>query len=243
MKNLYSIPINKGFTQSLSNSLVLRRRSVLDYSWWIVFKDITGVLYSISGIALLIGLYVGIRQLSLLKRDLDIRNRRLAVETSLQYLNIYATEIIPECDKFTKAFKAEVPHPLDSDFLFDGSFKVTKEQLTKELVAETIIKQKLGLHNLFNRLEFLSTGILNKLTDEDVIFTPIGVHFCKFIRREHLLLSTYRTQGTPYKNIFDLYHKWRDRIDVETLELQKQEADAKIRAKGDNYKSSPPMGF
>lgn len=77
----------------------------MDYPWWIVLKDILGVLYSLSGIVLIIGVFVGIGQLKLLKKDLDIRNRRLAVETSLQYLNIYATEIIPEYEKYAREFK------------------------------------------------------------------------------------------------------------------------------------------
>ncbi|WP_143763758.1 hypothetical protein MKX34_11875 [Paenibacillus sp. FSL R5-0636] len=215
----------------------------MDYPWWIVLKDILGVLYSLSGIVLIIGVFVGIGQLKLLKKDLDIRNRRLAVETSLQYLNIYATEIIPEYEKYAREFKKEVPKPSTSDHLFDGSFNLSLDQFSKELLAESIIKQKLGLISIYNRYEFFATGILNKLTDEDLVFIPTGKDFCETIRNEHLVISLFRNLGTPYKNTIELYHKWQDRIDIEILELQKQEADAKIREKGDSYKSSPPIGF
>ncbi|OAB26387.1 hypothetical protein PMSD_25895 [Paenibacillus macquariensis subsp. defensor] len=192
---------------------------------------------------MIIGAFVGVGQLKLLKRDLNIRNRRLAVETSLQYLNIYATEIIPEYEKFMAEFKNEVPEPFNAIDLYDGNFNLSPNDLPKELLAETIIKKRLGLLGVLNRYEFFSTGILNKLTDEDLVFVPTGPDFCETIRREYVLISLMRNVGVPYKNTIELYHKWQDRLDVEIFELQKKEADAKIREKGDRYKSSPPIGF
>lgn len=212
-------------------------------TWWTVTKDILGALYNLAGIVLVIGLFSGIAQLKLLKKDLNDRNKRSARESSLQYLTIYASEIIPLYDSIIRTYRDEIGEFDPNDELFNAEFTITEDQLTADIMSDLIILTDMNLHTFLNKLEFFSTAMLNGLVDEDLVFTPVGKSFCKIVRTEHLYISYSRGRGTPYKNIIELYNRWSDRLEVENLELQKREADAKIKAKGDGYKSKPPIGF
>jgi hypothetical protein len=83
-----------------------------------------------------------------------------------------------------------------------------------------------------------------------MIFTPVAKHFCRTIEKEHLFISVQRNRGAPFKYTIELYKKWSDRLEIEKLnleaenhELQKQEIEHKIKAKGTGYRSTPPIGF
>ncbi|WP_289141524.1 hypothetical protein [uncultured Brevibacillus sp.] len=209
---------------------------------WEITKEIVGFLYQLSGIIIVIGVVVGILQLRVLKKDLKDRNTRAVAEKSLEYLTFYAN-FIGEQDKYNEALKKEIPTPEKTDHLFDGKFNLQIDSLSKELLAESIVKYELGLHLLFNQLEYFSVAVLKGVVDDTIMYTPVAKNFCKLVKEEHVFISVMRSNGAPFKNLFQLYKKWTDRMEVEQLELQKLEAERKIKQKGTDYQSTPPIGF
>ena len=202
------------------------------------FKSWAELLYYFSGILLLVGLVFGYIQLRVVKRDIDDRNKRLAAEKSLEHLQFYASSIIPETDKIKMKFKDEIENRIDTSHLFNGKFDVSLDMFTKEetdenkqIMIECLLNQDLKLHNVMNQLEFFSAGVLNGIADENLVYTPVARHFCRLIEREHIFLSLLKSRGAPYKNLIDLYFKWKDKIDIEEDELQIERASARIREK------------
>lgn len=212
-------------------------------SWIKEHQSFFEFLYFISSIGLLGTIIIGLIHLKAIKKDMRDNNRRAAVETSLKYLDFFATIFIPQSGEYSRNLKQEIPNPVNNEILFDGKFNLNISALSKEMIADCVIKQKFGAINLYNKLEYFSVGILNQLADEDIVFTPISRLYCDFIKKEHLLISVLRNQGAPYRNMIILFSKWEDRIEVEELELQNKENEHKIKEKGTGYKSSPPIGL
>ncbi|QOS98124.1 hypothetical protein JNUCC42_16555 [Brevibacterium sp. JNUCC-42] len=210
---------------------------------WQITIQIVQVLYNLVGIFLILGVYIGLKQLKLMKKDQYDKNKRIAVEKSLEYLNFFATNFIPNVSKYTSDLNKEITDYEDTKHLFDGTFFLHLDTLPKGIIAETIIREKYGCLNLFNQLEFFSVAVLNGVMDEDIVFTPLSGAIVKFVESEHVAISLLRSKGAPYKNLLKLYRKWKTRMEVEELELQKQIAEHKIKEKGTDHKSTTPIGF
>lgn len=207
------------------------------------YRSIFESMYFIASIGLFTSVLIGLRQLRLFKKDMDDRNRRASVEKSLEYLAIYASEIIPMHDEYELNLKKELPTLQPNTHLFDGRFNINVDNLSKEMKVEYVVKARLNLHTILNKLEFLSVGILNGLAVDDIVYTPIANHYCKLIEAEHVFISVMRSDGAPFKNLLALYRKWKSRLEVEELELQKMEVEHKIKEKGNEHLSVPPIGL
>ncbi|RAW13715.1 hypothetical protein DC345_18170 [Paenibacillus taichungensis] len=205
-------------------------------------KDYLEFAYYVSSILLLIGLIVAIRQLRLVKKDMKDRNHRAAVEKSVEHLTYYAQKFIPAYSKYREDLKKEVPKRIDTSDLFDGKFYHDIKTLDKRLVVELIIQQDCGISQLFNELEFFSIAVLEGLVVEEIMYSPVAKAYCQMIENEHVILSVMRSKGAPFKNVIELYRKWKDREEVEEYQLQIKDAKNKIKLKGNSYKSKPPIG-
>ena len=194
------------------------------------------IIYFLSGIAVPLTIYVGLK-------DMKSRNKRAAVEKSLDFLIFFAKEFIPAIREYKEKVKKELPKETDTSQFFNKDFYFPIENLDKNLMAELIIKARFGLTDLLNQLEFFSAAVLYRALDEDIVYTPLSKVFCDFVESEHLLLSVSRSMGAPFKNLVKLYKKWSDRREVEKYQLQIEEAKHKIKEKGTNYKSAPPIGM
>jgi len=210
---------------------------------WVQIKDIVEFLYYISGIGLLTTVILGIIQLKVLKKDLHDRNKRAAVEKSLELLAFFSDHFFPAVSEYTAKVKTENGKPCDTKSYFDGKFYINLKDLPKELMVESIIKDKCGLTHLLNKLEFFSIAILNSVADENLIYTPVAGSFCDFVEREHINISVMRANGIPFKNLIDLYEKWKKKMAVEKAILQKLEADDKIKEIGNGHEFKKPIGL
>ena len=147
---------------------------------------------------------------------------------------------------YRRRFVKEIPNRADTSSLFNKDFMLDDEEKIlnkKELVIELIVQEKLGLVHILNELEVFSVAMLNGVADENIVFTPFGRVFCEFIEEEHLKLTFSRTTGTPYENLVKLYNIWKDRLEVQSYELQIQEAKDKIKAREGNHNIQTPIGF
>ncbi|RED54782.1 hypothetical protein [Cohnella lupini] len=199
-------------------------------------------LYFVASIGLAASLFIGMQQIKLVKKDMIDRSRRSAAEKSLEYLDRYATRILPAMQEYNKKFKAEVPNPIDTSAYYNDDFNYPLDLLEKSLIAEFIVKQNCGISQLLNELESFSVAINEGVVVDEIMFTPISRTLCNFIKEEHLYFSVIRNIGSPFKNLIDLYFRWSERIEVNNLELQKMEVENKIRQKGNRHKSRPPIG-
>jgi hypothetical protein len=206
-------------------------------------RPILEALYFIASICLVTTVIIGIIQLRLLKKDLETKNKRTAIEKSLEYLNFFASHLLPSFNRFQGEFKKEVPEPVNTNNLKSDDFKLNIDDLPKEVIAELLVKEKLGLTDILNQLEFFSSAMLNGVAEEEMVYKPIANIYFEIIEAEHVLLSIHRSGGTPYENLMVLYDKWKKRKQVEDALLQKQAAELKINQIGDQHKLKPPIGL
>lgn len=215
-------------------------------------KELLEIIYYLSGIVLAIGVLIGMfqlkitqKQIALLNKDYKTKNKRAVIESSIKYLEV-AKSLIVDMSDYRRRFVKEIPNRADTSSLFNKDFMLDDEEKIlnkKELVIELIVQEKLGLVHILNELEVFSVAMLNGVADENIVFTPFGRVFCEFIEEEHLKLTFSRTTGTPYENLVKLYNIWKDRLEVQSYELQIQEAKDKIKAREGNHNIQTPIGF
>lgn len=227
---------------------------VRDYAT--IVKNILEGLYYVAGIFLVYGIIIGMKQLKLVKDQVEmlkdearrakesfqLSNQRSSVEKSIEYLDFYKSSIMPSTHSFRSKINQELPKRTSTSHLFDGNFILTSADLNKDIVAESIVAQRSGVIDVFNHFEHFAVAMLHGVADEQIVFTPIGRLYCEFIEEEHVSLSLIRSKGVPYRNLIELYKLWSDRLEVEQLELQKFEAEIKIKEKGNSYKARPYIG-
>jgi len=210
--------------------------NTLGLGWWKIsyeiFRSGFELLYFSTGVFLIIGLYIGFKQLEITNKDIKIRNERMAVEKSLDYLNIFAETLLPKMNKYIQDISDEEPllleawDPEENDYKLDISEFDEEDEL--DLLRSLIIRQDKGLQDIFNHLEFLSAGIMHGLAKEEVVYDPISGVFCKFIENEIIALCASRAQGAPFENLITLYKKWKRRKENDAIMLHIKEAERNI---------------
>jgi uncharacterized integral membrane protein len=203
--------------------------------WTSVFSIVNSLLellYFVSGILLLVGLFIGYNQLKTANEDIKIRNERLGVEKSLDYLSFFAHTLVPKMSEYvSSAPKGESLQfgtwdPKETDYKLE--IKNLEDSVQLEAYVSLLSKQERGVNDIFNHLEFFSAGVVHGLADEEVVYNPISKMFCRFVEREIIYLSTARSEGTPFANVTFLYKKWSLRLENDTQLLKIRELESTI---------------
>lgn len=196
------------------------------------------LVYFITGIFLLIGLYIGYQQLKITVDEYKTRNKRIAIEKSLDFLDMFAKSLLPKINEYRASYNKEERSPEDDYFLkkatklIDDDFNIDLRLMDPEMgsvIFKLLIeKQNLGLVDIFNEIESLSAIIMHRIADEDVVYRPVSSVFCSFIERELLFLSFQRATGSPYENTTKLYKRWSLKKEKETNALKLLELERMI---------------
>ena len=206
-------------------------------------KDIIETLYYIAGIVLVAGVILGRKQLTvikqqlvllkeeadLLKRDFQVRNQRASIEKSIEYLNWFAIEFIPQMEEFNDKIDENRVKKYRSikgqAFIFDSTICLSNDK-TMESIVE---KRNNGAINLMNQIEFFSAAMTSGLADEELAFNPLAHVFCEFIETNYDVYCDLRHGGrdTMYTKSIELYEIWKERLESLELEKKQQEIDAK----------------
>lgn len=209
-------------------------------------KNIIELLYYIAGIGLFGTLIVAVVQLKVLKKDLHDRNKRAAVEKSLELLNFFASELVPLINKYINRVNTEIKNPKNVKHLMNDEFSLNIEEIAdKEILSEAIIRGTFGNMDILNHLEFFSVAMLNGVADEGIVFTPVGKLFCECVEREYITIAGLRSNGkAPFNNLVELYTKWHNKLELEKLELEKLKTEEKMSSLNQsNNEVDPPIGF
>ncbi len=187
-------------------------------------------LYFIASIGLVAGLFIGLRQLKLLKEDMDIRYKRAAIEKSIEYLNWFATEFIPKTNKFIDDIRSkEIPEyegPYNEKFIFDENCNTSQSDIRKRIK----ILNDCGATNLINELEYFSAALLSGLADEELAFNPLANIYCEAVETHYVMICDSRDDETSsvYSYTVSLYSIWKARIKKSELEKTKRKIDDDI---------------
>jgi hypothetical protein len=201
-------------------------------------RPILETLYFIASICLVISLFIGIRQIKLFKEDMSIKNKRAAIEKSIEYLNWFATEYIPKTYEFhTKLSKKEITNYkgiINQNFIFDENCKEDDPQI-KSIIDAYI---ECGGIDLLNQLEFFSAALLSGIADEELAFNPLADLYCGYISEFYVLMCYLRRgeKSNLYSNTIELYNMWNKRLIKIKLEKEKNRIDSDISNIGETQR-------
>lgn len=184
-------------------------------SWYLVTKDIFEILYFAAGIVMVLSVILTLVQLISAKRKLINQESRQNKEKSLEILNRFSTIIIPKMDEYNiRDTQENFPKVKD---LFNKSFMVNVDKLSKEHLAIVRAKQLNGVLEILNHLEYVSLILNLELADEEIVYESISTVYCTFIRDEYLNLAVSRANDIPFSNVIKLFGKWDKKMRINKI--------------------------
>lgn len=209
---------------------------VLGNNWWQssydIFRHALELIYFLSGVVLIVGLYIGYKQLEITNKDIKIRNERMAVEKSLEYLSFFAETLLPSINDYTRRIGNVEPMNISGWVPADNDYKLHLEKLNElvnpedqiNILEQLILRETSGIQDIFNQLEYFCSGINHGLAKEEVVYSPISSVLCRFVEKEIIPLCVTRASRAPFENLLKLYNKWdlRMKNDTRRLQLEKE---------------------
>ena len=188
-------------------------------------------------------------QIKIAKDDLKTRCIRESREKSVEIADIFAKEIIPKIDTFTKGVKNK-NHTLtnrklnkyykneistlgqNQELLYKKDIEFLKTN--PELYTECVI--------VLNKLEAIAINFTQGVADEKAVFSALSQVYCNFIRTNSSFLCFLRDQRyNIFTNVLELYRIWSNRIDKEGLLLQSKSLEKQL-SEFDKVDEMPPYG-
>jgi hypothetical protein len=155
------------------------------------------VLQALTLVAVIIGLYLTIRQLKLLTQthvnNHDWNRRRAAVEAI--DVSVLANDL-PLLDEKFKIMSQGDPIPLD--------------KIIQECNASAAVRA--AVHRRLNYLEVLALGVIHRVFDEDIVKASQKTTFQRTVRQFGNYINHRRTAGMTgvWKDLEDVDDRWRE---------------------------------
>lgn len=199
--------------------------SLLD--WITKWRPIFETLYFIASIGLFATVIIGLYQIKLLKKDMGDRNKRAAIEKSIEYLNWFATSFIPSFEEYVdKIKKAGIVNHIGpyNDFIFTQDFNIHIPDVRNSVDK---FKEYNGL-SLANELEFFSAALRSGLADEELVYNPIAEFYCNSIETFYVGYCEFRKDSDSplFTNSVQLYMMWKGRLNKSQEDKEKRRLDA-----------------
>lgn len=195
-------------------------------------------VYYVAGIVVAVASIVGLGQLSLFKRDIQLRNQRAAKEQAIVYSTRFLTGFARLNQDYADELKARGISPYDGPIGdFSSSSIPTNDPhiVMRRLTADSWILA-------INELEAISSAFTSGVADESLGFEIIGRTYCTAVEARYDVIAACRTDSAipQYQSIVHLYKTWRPRLTKADLVKKREALDGQIQAQGDS--KIPPIG-
>jgi hypothetical protein len=170
-------------------------------------KPLIELLYFISGIGLISTIIIGVKQIKIIKSDNEKKDRRLAVEKSIEYIDRYARNILPNSKRYQEKIETgeikKYNNNISMDFKFEQVYSIEELDIKK--------KSDLGAFDMANELEIISTAIISGLADKKTIFITMGKVYCETVEILYDIICYSRGSDNDelFMNTLTLYREWR----------------------------------
>ncbi|MGH1772111.1 hypothetical protein [Enterococcus casseliflavus] len=181
------------------------------------FEDAMILFEFISYIATSLGMiliYISILQIKKEQsKEFEEREKQQAevdykkAEKSIEVLSIFASEIIPSMDDFTKKYNEELRNKQDL---------LNKHEVVKRRLVLKVLKYDCKIGDIFNQLEHICLYIEADLINEDIIFDPLNSILIEFIDENKEIYDDLKTRA-PYKYLTAVYQRWTDKAKIKSL--------------------------
>jgi hypothetical protein len=197
--------------------------------FWRPYGDVLG--FVVAGVLAYV-LIKGLQQVELAKKAINVTNERASKERALEYLNFYATDVIPKWRMYYSAASAPAvavePSYKGPVGDFSPSSLTSSEELTKKLGLVSGVDFR-------NALEVFAVAFTSGVADEGLGFEVNGRAFCGMVAAAYDQIASSRRQTTEPKTwspIVNLYLMWSKRLSQAELEVQRKKLDADVKALG-----------
>jgi hypothetical protein len=200
------------------------------------FLELFSLLASI--VLAIVGLW-GLRQLTLFKEDIRLRNERASKEKAIEYSLRYLTNYVELNNKFyTECENKKLQ-------LYNGPIGVFSKDSIPPQMREMALK-KFSLFTwlpCMNELLAIASAFTTGVADEQTGFLIIGRSFCISIQSHYDIISFPRDNRANdyYQNIVNLYLVWSPRLSKAELEDQKEKIETQILKH--SISKIPPIGM
>jgi len=202
------------------------------------FTPLAQFLSNIASILVAVFAIYGVRQVYLLKQDMDTRNERASKEKAIEFCGRYFSVYTPLDDTFflqCQASKVEDYKGPLGDFSFSSVPESEKEAAWKLFDITSWIPA-------LNELNAISSAFVTGVADEKVGFEIIGRSFCATVSDKYCLLALSRQKNALdyFQGIIDLYEIWAPRMSKAELEAASEQINRRLS--GINDRSIPAIG-
>ena len=189
-------------------------------------------LYYLSGVFVAVFAFIGLFQLFLTKRTIQVSSERDAAKQSAIQIELFFNKIIPLINEFTIKNKGKnypTPMPLDWQFNHEN----VKKSFSKKDIA-LYAKDFLAIADewikIANSLEAMSIYFLKGIANEELGFSSIGWQYVNQIEEYYFYYSVLRSNAVSkeYLNSMELYDLWRNRIRKTEFTFKKMDLEKRI---------------
>jgi hypothetical protein len=195
-----------------------------------IVRPYVEVAYFAAGILLAFGLIFTFHQITLIKKDINLRNERASKEHAIDACTRYFQDFVPKVDAYSGDLrKAKLPRYKEAI----GDF--SSASISKDFRPFTIKRMNfVSVHLCLNELEVISACFTTGVADEKTGFLIIGRTFCVTVETYYDVIAACRDQNAhPYwHNITRLYQIWRPRLTKAEMKHTLQELENKIHSLG-----------
>ena len=204
-------------------------------------KSFLEIFYFLSGPAIAVFVFLGLRQLKISKDSMRLSSKREAFRLAAEQCTHFMAHIIPlmneydiiiedkGCDLITKS-QVEV---------FNRGFSVKYELSNIDIdKLRPVLSKAL---EVVNCLESFALFFTTRIAAEEVAYTSVSETYCNEVKRLLPVIAMGAQSKKHFQNLLELYFLWKNRADSEQLVLDKDKIEKHIRELGG--KTITPLGL
>lgn len=194
-------------------------------------------LYFIAGIFVAFAAGLAFKQISILKKTLQVQSKRDALKITSEQCDNYFNRIIGLQNELNRKIK-------EHDVKYFDGWEVTikDDSISAHRKSPPDIHGFSEIHKelcVLNSMESFSSFFVSNVGDEKVAYDTVGTTFLNFNRKLMPWIINCRKDGY-HKNLSALFLKWEMRRINEELQKKKLELDNKL--KQTSFKTGVPLG-
>jgi hypothetical protein len=181
----------------------------------------------------------GVKQIYLMKSDINTRAERASKEKAIDATNRYLTNYTKLIGSHTdECLEKDLPTGWNGEIGSFNSDSVDKKLGTKQIERIKLISWLPAI----NELESISAMFMTGVADEETGFKIIGFTFCSTVASNYDLIASTRSKNSVdyWDNIVGLYKVWSKRLERLDLTESKNKLEEKLQNISDER--IPPLG-
>lgn len=197
-------------------------------NWDAIITFIQLLNYVTAGPVLAIIAFIGLRQIKVSKDSIRINSKRDAYKIAAEQCGNFASKILPLFGKFEEDLKTK-----NIKFFDKFDIRIERDAINvklKDAISQKDLKKIYSseyLSDLLNSLEGYSMYFVQGVAADNVGYFTTGKGYCGIIK-ELIPLLFHEFKEGYYRNTYQLFLKWNNRVEDERLRMQKKEIEEKL---------------